>query len=567
MELSHDHIGRRTPFPRSGGGGVEGRPDANDSATNEAMYDREPRPAGAAEPLPDDETELKLRGEPEALKAIFAGPAICDKATGRGSSRRLENVYYDTADQRLRARGLAFRVRRDGRRYVQTLKSGDVGGLVAYRGEWQTPLGSADPDLGLLPSAASQVLDGLVAPGELRSLFTTRVRRQTRRLAAAVNGGPPSVIEAALDVGAIEADGRSQPIAEIELELIDGSPRALYDLALELDALTPLQVETRSKSVRGYTLARGEPPAWCKAEAVALAPKATVDAAIGRILRACVQHWCANDAAALDGRDPEGVHQLRVGLRRLRSAVSVFGHLIRPERRCWLTDEAKRILGRLGPARDWDVFLTESLPPVLATRPHDRLLVALRTVAEAARTEGYAAARAAIGDPSYTRFLLQLGRWIEAGGWREDATPKGSAWLDRPIVAFADRLLARRHRKALKLGREFADLTPPERHRLRIALKKLRYATEFFDSLHAGKRVRPYLEALKQLQDALGHLNDVAVAERLLGSLSEPAGEPRAALGRASGLVLGWLARGVAEAEPEIQDAWQTFVARRPFWS
>ena len=95
----------------------------------------------------------------------------------------------------------------------------------------------------------------------------------------------------------------------------------------------------------------------------------------------------------------------------------------------------------------------------------------------------------------------------------------------------------------------------------------MRYATEFFDSLHAGKRARPYLAALKELQDALGHLNDVAVAERLLRGLSEPAGGQRAAIGRASGLVLGWLARGVAEAEPEVRDAWQTFVARRPFWS
>ncbi len=513
------------------------------------------------------ETELKLRGEPEALKAIFASPTIRDKATGRGRSHRLENVYYDTADQRLRARGLAFRVRKDGRRYIQTLKSGDTGGLVAYRGEWQTPLGSADPDLGLLPAEASEVLDGLVAPGELRSLFTTRVRRQVRRLAAGVNGGPPSLIEAALDLGAIEADGRSLPIAEIELELIDGSPKALYDLALELGALTPLQVEPRSKSVRGYALAKGEPPASQKAEPVALGRRTTVDAALGAILRSCVQHWCANEAAALDGRDPEGVHQLRVALRRLRSAVSVFGRVIRPERRAWLSGEAKRILGRLGPARDEDVFLTESLAPVLAARPDDPSLLALRRAAEAARTEAYAAVRAAIADPSYTRFLLQLGRWIEAGGWREDATSKGAAWLDRPLVAFADRLLARRHRKALKLGRRFAELTPAERHRLRIALKKLRYATEFFGSIYGGKRTRSYLAALKQLQDTLGHLNDVAVAERLVRGLSERAGAERSALGMGSGMVLGWLARGVAEVEPQAQGAWQTFAAREPFWS
>jgi triphosphatase len=526
------------------------------------------RPAGSpVEPLLDNETELKLRGEPEALKAVFASPTIRDKATGRGTSKRLENVYYDTADQRLRARGLAFRVRRDGRRYVQTLKSGDVGGLVAYRGEWQTPLRSPDPDLGLLPAEASRVLDGLLAPGELRSLFTTRVRRQTRRLAAGANGGPPSLVEAALDLGMIEADGRSQPIAEIELELIQGSPEALYDLALELDALTPLQLETRSKSVRGYTLAGGEPPAWQKAEPVALKPRTPVDEAFGRILRACIQHWCANEAAALDGRDPEGVHQMRVALRRLRSALSVFGRLLAPERRAWPSGEAKQILRSLGPARDWDVFLTESLGPVLAARPEDHSLMALRRVAEAARTEAYAAVRAAIGDPSYTRLLLQLGRWIEAGGWREDATPKAVAWLDRPIVAFADRLLAKRHRKALKRGRDFAGLTPAERHRLRIALKKLRYATEFFHSLYRQKRAQPYLAALKELQDALGHLNDVAVAERLVSGLSERAGEERSALAMGSGLVLGWLARGIAEAEAQTIDAWQAFAERKPFWS
>jgi triphosphatase len=515
----------------------------------------------------DAETELKLRGEPEALKTIFAGPTICGKATGRGRSQRLENVYYDTADQRLRMRGLAFRVRKDGRRYVQTLKSGDVGGLVAYRGEWQNPLASAEPDLDLLPPQANEVLGGLVAPGELRSLFVTRVRRQVRRIATQANGGQPSLIEAALDLGAIEANGHSQPIAEIELELLEGSPKALYDLALELDALTPLQVETRSKSVRGYTLAKGEPPGWHKAEPLELRPRATVSAALGKILRGCVQHWCANEAAALDGRDPEGVHQVRVGLRRLRSALSVFRRLIDPERRAWLSGEARRILIGLGPARDWDVFLTESLAPVLAARPHDRSLLALRASAEAARAEGYAAARATLADPSYTRFLLELGRWIEAGGWREDPTPKGREWFERPIVAFASRLLAKRHRKALRLGREFAGLTPAERHRLRIALKKLRYATEFFHSLYRKKASQRYLEALKDLQDTLGHLNDAAVAERLVKVLDERAGAQRSALATGSGLTLGWLARGAADAEPEVQDAWQAFAAREPFWS
>jgi triphosphatase len=520
----------------------------------------------AAEPRVDAEIELKLRGEPEALQAIFEGPAISAKATSRGSSKRLENVYYDTPGQRLRTRGLAFRVRKDGRRYVQTLKSDDTGGMVSSRGEWQAPLTSAEPALDLLPAGASELLDGLVAPDELRSLFTTRVRRQTRRLEIADRDGHPSLVEAALDVGAIEANGSSQPIAEIELELLDGSSAALYDLALELDALSPLHLETRSKSMRGYALAKGEPPAWHKAESLALRPRATVDAAIGAILRACLEHWCANEAAALDGRDPEGVHQMRVALRRLRSAWSVFGRLIAPDQRDWLGGEAKRIIGSLGPARDWDVFLTESLAPVLAARPDDDRLLALRAAAERARAEGYERARATVGSPAYTRFLLQLGRWIEVGSWREGATDEGVAWLDQPIVAFADQLLAKRHRKALKLGRDFVRLRPEQRHRLRIALKKLRYATEFFASLHKTKRAGSYLAALKQLQDALGHLNDVAVAERLAGQLVERAGTGRQDLAVANGLVLGWLARGVAEVEPEIRRAWRDFAARKPFW-
>lgn len=517
------------------------------------------------EPGAGGEIELKLRGAPEALRSLFEGAAINGRARGRGSSKRLENVYYDTADRRLRAQGLAFRVRKDGRKYQQTLKSNDTGGLVAYRGEWHTPLPSAEPDLALLPLEASEALQGLVTADELRSLFATKVRRQTRRLATGANGSG-GLVEAALDLGVIEAGDRRQPIAEIELELLDGSPAALYELALELDAQTPLQIEMRSKSVRGYALAADEAPPWHKAPPLALKRRATVDEALQAILRACLHHWCINEAAALDGRDPEGVHQMRVALRRLRSAGAVFGRLIAPERRRWLDDGVKHVLDALGPARDWDVFLTESLAPVLAAHPADRNLLALRAAAEAERGQGYDAARATLGAPDYTRFLLELGRWIEAGGWREPPTERGAAWLRRPIVDFADHLLSKRHKKALRLGRGFAKLAPAERHRVRIALKKLRYTAEFFQSLFGKKRTKAYLTALKQLQDALGHLNDVAVAETLSGGLLGRAEAQPAELARGSGMVLGWLARGVAEVEPQTRGAWERFVDRKPFW-
>ena len=514
------------------------------------------------------EIELKLSGKPDALKNAFASATIRDRATDRGQSKRLENIYYDTDDQRLRARGLALRVRKDGRRYYQTLKSNDAGGLVAYRGEWQTPLRSGAPDLALMPPGATAVLDGLVRSDELKAVFTTQVRRLVRRLEAADRNGRSSLVEAALDLGTIESNGACLPIAELELELLEGSPDALYALALELDALAPLHVETRSKSARGYALAAGAAPAWRKAEPLAFAADATVDDAIQAILRNCVEQWCANEAAAYDGRDPEGVHQMRVAIRRLRSALSLFKRLLDPAMRAWLSGEAKAIVSRLGPARDWDVFLGELLAPVAKARPDDAALAALAAAAEAPRAQGYAEVRAAIEAPSYTRYLLQLRGWIEARGWREAPTERGLAWLERPAGDFAAHVLGKRQRKALQLGRDFRDLAARERHRLRIALKKLRYATEFFAALYPKKRTKPYLAALKDLQDRLGHLNDVAVAEQLIGTLigeaaSRPDGDQ---LRIAGGLVLGWHARSVADLEPATARAWQEFAERAPFW-
>ncbi|MGH6900216.1 MAG: CHAD domain-containing protein, partial [Geminicoccaceae bacterium] len=217
---------------------------------------------------------------------------------------------------------------------------------------------------------------------------------------------------------------------------------------------------------------------------------------------------------------------------------------------------------------DWDVFRAELLAPVVAARPDDQALARLAAAAEAARAEGYAKVRAAIEAPAYTRYMLQLRGWIEARGWREAGAERGQAWLERPIVDFAAHVLGKRQRRAVKRGRRFAELSAKERHRVRIALKKLRYASEFFAALYPKKRTKPYLAALKELQDGLGHLNDVATAEQLIGTLVEQVGprEDGAELRIAGGLVLGWHARGVADLEPAVLRAWKTFGEREPVW-
>ena len=288
----------------------------------------------------------------------------------------------------------------------------------------------------------------------------------------------------------------------------------------------------------------------------------TIDEALARVLAACFRHWTANESAALDGRDPEGIHQMRVGLRRLRSALSVFGPLLPADALAWLELEANHVLGMLGRARDLDVFLDELLSPVVGEFPGEECLAALRRAAERERVEGYERAGSAIVSPRYTEFVLRFGGWLEGRRWRTGDTVGA---LDRPLAAYADELLEKRHRKTLGLGRRFETLTVERRHRVRIALKKLRYTSEFFESLHPGRRTGRYVKSLSRLQDGLGHLNDVAVARRLVEELANRSASPgdRATLQRAAGLLIGWYARGVVDTEPETVASWKAFRAGR----
>lgn len=516
------------------------------------------------------EIELKLTADPKTLARLWQAPQLQGRGDTPPKIKELENVYYDTADLRLRKRGLAFRIRRDGTKFIQTVKTGDseAGGLFS-RGEWEGPVPSLEPQPDIVDDPQIRAALGLILPGELRAVFTTRVRREIQEVNGTDSLGRLKVIEAAFDQGQIEAAGSVQPLSEIELELIEGSPRALFELALSLQDIAPTQLETRSKSARGYALATQRKPAWHKGKLPALKPQTRVDDALAAIFESCLLHWTANEAAALDGSDPEGVHQMRVGLRRFRSAITLFSELLPAEQCAWLNGEARWALGELGPARDLDVFLAELLAPLEADRPEDKDLAVLHKAAEAHLAEAYARVRHAISDPRYTRFLLQLGGWLEDRAWHCAAlTPAQAVWLDQPLITLANKLLSKRHSKTVRKGKNFNRLSTEKRHDLRIAMKKLRYTTEFFSSLYPAKTVQPYVKAMRGLQESLGHLNDVAVAEHLLADLTKvPRGKRRpAGLDQASGKVIGWYAHGVIQFEPEMRQTWKSFAKTRPFW-
>ncbi len=521
-----------------------------------------PVPAANGAAAAHREVEIKLSGPSDVLEGLFVSPVLASLGQGRVTAKQIENIYYDTPDLDLRQQGMALRVRKDGQRFEQTLKAMDDGASVmAGRDEWSTALSSAEPEFAAFAEQVGPAVPGKGKAPDLRRLFTTRYRRKVRRVAT--GGDQPAVIEAALDLGRIETEAGCEPIAELELELVEGQPEQLYGLALDLARLAPLRLEHRSKSARGYALVTGAKPIWHKALDLDLDPKASVRDAMAAIFRACHQQWLANEAAAQEGSDPEGVHQLRVALRRLRSALTVFGKVLPADQLEWLKRDAKWLIAQTGRARDWDVFLTETLPPLAQVLPDDAGVARLGHEVEEQRRLGYQQLRSALDGGEYAQCLLRFGRWLEAEAWQA-----GDAKILRmPIVKFADQLLAKRHKRALQLGRNFAQLSPPERHELRIALKKLRYTAEFFTALHKPKRTRRYLKHLKTLQDDLGHLNDVAVAEQLLGTaLQQAAPAEQPTMQHAAGLIQGWHLRRVQDLAPRVAASWADFAATKPFW-
>lgn len=510
------------------------------------------------------EIELKLRAAAADMAKLRQAPVLGEVA-GRLPSKMLESTYFDTPDMQLHALGWSLRVRKIGRKLVQTLKApGTATGGVVTRGEWESPVATLHPDLAALPDpSVLEALAPLDAAG-LKPLFTTRIKRTLRTVAP----GEGTEIEIAFDQGeVVTPEGRALPLNEVELELKSGDAAAIYDLALALNQVAPLRVELQSKAERGYALALEERPRWQKAGKLELTADQTVETVLETVIRHCMHHMVSNEAVALAGQEPEGIHQMRVALRRLRSALAVFQPLIPPEQYDHLVGEVRWLAGAFGAARDWDVFLADLFAPVDAAFPGDPSIAALSAAARTCRERGYVAAREAILSPRYTDLLLKIGAWIDGRGWRNQPVSETSALLLEPITALSGDLLGKRHKQSRKRGKGFAELDSHHRHRLRISLKKLRYASDFFRSLYDAKAVKRYTDDLAALQEALGHLQDVATVEKLVAHIRDELG-PEAPAGweAGAGLVMGWHARGLRDLEPRLVRDWKVFSGTKPFW-
>ena len=504
------------------------------------------------------EVELKLAVKPQDLaraRDILAG------RSGRGPAppTTLVSVYYDTPERGLARRELTLRVRKHGRRYIQTVKGRTPGAVDPLaRGEWEDALEGERPDLAA--PHGGPALQRAAKDGELTPLFKTVVRRTMIPL----EPGSSTRIEAALDEGEVRAltGDAAEPISEIELELKSGSPAVLYDVALRLLEAMPLPIETRSKAERGYDLVDGaRHAAAAHAEAVVIAPDMTVDDVLHAIGLACLAPVLKNAPAALAG-EPDAIHQMRVSARRLRSLLAAVKPMLSAEHHRWANDELRWLLDSLGNARNWHVFAANLLRPAQTALAQD--LAPLREGVEEAQSVATERAIAAIRSQRYADSLLRLLRWFEARGWRDQPVSKQSSRLMAPIGEIAPALLRRRYRQARKRSKRFAKLDPADRHKLRIALKKLRYLSEFLGDLFDRRQVKAFLRALKPLQETLGSANDVRAAHELL--TERHAIGNSAGIDRGAGLVLGWHDRALAEREPKLRKQVRRFRKADPFW-
>jgi inorganic triphosphatase YgiF len=512
-------------------------------------------------PLTRNEVELKLLAPAGVLAQLREAPVIARHARNGGVVRRLDAIYYDTQDRTLFSHGLSLRVRRNGKRYVQTLKRAPINGQPFVRSEWEASVDSVTPDLTLLPIAEIGAPLDALAPSALDPIFATKVHRRVQQLE--LKG---AIVEVAFDEGSIEAGERSEPLTEIELEMKAGDAGVLYDLGLQLLEAAPLRIGTLSKADRGYDLAFGSAPASAKAKAPEIIAEHTVDDVLAILLGSCQHHLLANQAAAEDGHDTEGVHQMRVALRRLRTVFTLLRREVGSPTLEAFAGEAKWLAQMLAAPRDWDVFATDTLHAPAQALKSDVDFDCLRQAAVPHRVAAYTALREALADPRYNRFQLSLSRWIEYRGWRNELQDRPLAVLLEPAPALAERVLARLLRKALRQGAHFRQLQPQARHKLRITLKKLRYAAEFFHGLYAEKAAtRRYVGCLSKLQNALGHDHDATTTRDFLGALARDRVTPE--VQRTIGAVIGWQARdGIAVAKT-VRKRWRRFKAMPAFWT
>jgi triphosphatase len=494
-----------------------------------------------------EEVELKFELENADLDRLLSHPLVTGGHANAARTKLLRSTYFDTPDYDLRKAGVSLRVRKDRAARIQTIKAArSSGGIALARGEWEQEVSGDKPDFSV---AAGTALEPFLALSDtIQPVFEVSAHRTFVELPT-----DSSVVEVVVDRGEIQTSGGGRPFAELELELKEGDRAALFQIAAQLFETVPLRLSFRTKSDRGFEAISDGSERRIKAEPIVLKKKMTSRAAFVVIGASCLRHLMANESIVRAVRDPDAVHQMRVALRRLRAAISLFKNVVADEQRDKVRSELKWMADQLGQARDLDVYISKVLEPTRAAHPGEPELDNLLSEYQARRESAYDTVQEMITSSRFLRSVLDVAAWIETGPWMK------SAGTDRDprVVELAAAELNRRWKRVRKQGTRLADMHPEERHQVRIEIKKLRYASEFFESLFrqsaARKRQRAAMESLEALQEVLGDLNDIAVGAEITAA-SAAADNRQARISHSDDLIKAATKR------------YRTFAKLEPFW-
>lgn len=455
--------------------------------------------------IESQEVELKLELPPGEVEAFRQSPMLGDP---RRRPVDQTTTYFDTASGEIRKAGYSLRIRRRGPVYIQTVKHrGAHAGGFSSRAEWEMKLDSPDLDFAALKATPiGKLLSKRDMRTRLRPVSVTRVKRTTWLVAR-----NSSEVELILDEGKVVAGGREIPVCEVELELKRGTRSQLFAMAGEIaDGLT-LRMGVVSKSERGFRLLEGRGRRVQKAEKIQLRDSMSIAEAFAAIIQSCLRHFRLNEPILADERNALALHQARVALRRLRSALTLFRPAVSDPEFSRLRNQLRGFTDKLGEARNLDVLLEVRPAEGESADP------ALRKQLRRLRKEAYGKVQAALADPRLPRLILALVAWSETGAWRESELAR------EPVRRFAGERLERSWKRVRRQGRQLGLLTPDDRHAFRIEIKRLRYAAEFFAGLTTKARraqQKRFVGAAQALQEVLGHLNDLetrrALAPKLL---------------------------------------------------
>jgi len=513
------------------------------------------------------ELELKFVLRPRHLKRVADMSWLKRFQVTTLSKHKLYTIYFDTPDLALKANDCSLRIRRDGKKWLQTIKSGSqIRAGVHQHDEWEIPLIDAHPDLSNIPDPKIRKL--FRSPDlqtMLQPVFVTRFTRLIQLLKLTRG----SLVELCLDHGKIIAGDQTESINEIEIELKSGNPLELLNFGKVFIEKAPcaLRMETLNKAERGYRLYSSYIPIPYKASNISFKSDIPLHPALKMIVQNCLKQLNANEKGFLSVRDDiEYLHQMRVALRRLRAAFHIYQQISPDTEWLQLSKTLKWLTKQLNPARDWDILVTETLPQAGAGLPHSTRHL-IEKQCQSYRKREHRHARASVGSLRYTILLIDLCSWLYQIDEADASIKSSQSYPDtmrQNTKATVASLINASHQKIMEYGKSIATLDTESLHTLRIHIKELRYLIEFFHSLFPQNSCKQHIDALSGLQNALGAINDYHVAQHLFDEIQIRKKTHKQS--KAIGIIREWAAQRIQMKRTALTAAWQYYAKSRPFW-